>query len=355
MNFFRKSPWLRKATPAVAFLLFVPAFAFDDAEGDWRKITGLDAMPQVEVRSGEQARQLALERLDRQEKAIRLFLENHPADAHGFEAWMRLSHLLAIRADLQSKPGARAEAFKILDVLETRSSTPREKLPDVAFARITLLMHRSPNPDDTTRENLMARVWKFQKDYPADRRVGVLLAEMATRYDSQPKMKRKLLERALQVAEEGALRQRISDDLKRLDLLGKPLALKFNPTRGGAVDVANYRGKVVLVYFFAGWSLPSAQGLLEVKRIADEFPKNKFQVVGISLDQNRAALDGAMSKLGANWPVAFEGGGWESPLARSLGINALPTAWVLDRSGNLRTLNALDDTEAVIRALIEEK
>lgn len=351
----RASIFGRALGTILVFWLVATNLALADAEQDWRKIVELDAMPKVEIKTAEQAQELALQRLDLQEKAIRAFLAGHPADAHAFEGWMRLSHLLAIRSDLQSKPEAYAEALRILDDLESRGATPRGKLPDVAFARITLLMHHTPKPDPAARESLMAYVRKFQTDYPADHRTGDLLAEMATLYDLQPQKKRELLNEALPYAGDDELKQRIHDDLKRLDMLGKPLALKFNSVQGEAVDVAAYRGKVVLVYFFAGWSIPSQQGLVELKRIAEVFPKNKFQVIGISLDQSRPALLGALGRLGVDWPVAFDGKGWESPLARSLGINILPTAWVLDRGGNLRTLNALDNTEAVIRFLVEEK
>jgi tetratricopeptide (TPR) repeat protein len=340
---------------ATAFLLLAPVIALADAEQDWQKILALDAAPKSAVQNAEQAQQLALQTVSLQEKALRIFVATYPGGEHSFEACMRLAHLLVIRGDLQSRPEAYAEAERIFDSLEKQPSTPREKLPDVAYARITMFMHRAPNPSSTTRDSLMAYVRKFQRDYPQDHRAAALLAEMATLYDTQPKKKRELLEEALAVADNDPLRQRINDDLKRLAMLGRPLALKFDSVQGAPVDVAAYHGKVVLIYFFAGWSRPSAQGLAEVKRIATLFPDNKLQVIGVSLDKNREALAGALGKLGVNWPVAFDGKGWEGPLVRSLGINALPTAWVLDRNGNLRTLNALDNTEAIIRALIEER
>lgn len=340
---------------AATILLLSAAIAFADVEQDWQKVTALDAAPTNGVKSREDARQLALQHIEAQEKALRIFLAQHPAGDHSFEARMRLAHLLVIKGDLESRPEAYAEAERIYDALEKQPSTPREKLPDVAYARITMFMHRAPNPDSTTRDTLMAYVRKFQRDWPTDRRAAALLAEMATLYDTQPEKKRSLLNEALAIADNKELRQRIDDDLKRLAMLGRPLALKFDSVQGAPFDVASCRGKVVLVYFFAGWSRPSAEGLVEVKRIADLFPAGKLQVVGVSLDKTREALTGAMGKLGINWPVAFDGEGWEGSLVRSLGINALPTAWLLDRRGNLRTLNALNNTEAAIRTLIEEK
>ena len=58
-----------------------------------------------------------------------------------------------------------------------------------------------------------------------------------------------------------------------------------------------------------------------------------------------------MKSRALTWPVAFDGKGWESPLVRGLGINALPTVWLLDARGRLRSLNALENTVAQIRQL----
>jgi len=342
---------------ACAFFLslLISNSAFADAEQDWQKIVALDIGPKGEAQTREQARKLMLEHFDQQDHALKLFISTYPGNAHVVEAWLRLSHLLAVRCDLEGKPEYYTAAHKILDKLETDPATPREKLPDVAYARITLLMHHTPNPDGLQRDALMSYVRKFQKDYPNDHRSADLLAEMASLYDSDPKEKRELLDEAMRYAADDATKQRINDDFKRLALLGRPVELKFDSIQGEAIDPSKYHGKVVLVYFFANWSPPSVLGLVEVKRIADQFPKSKFLVIGISLDKTKESLMATVSKIGLDCPVYFDGKGWESPLARSLGINALPTAWVLDRSGDLRTLNAMNNTEAIITQLLQEK
>ena len=67
-------------------------------------------------------------------------------------------------------------------------------------------------------------------------------------------------------------------------------------------------------------------------------------------------FSGILQELGFR-PVAFDGKGWESPLVRSLGINSLPTLWIVDRKGNLRALNARTDREAsaLIAQLLRER
>ena len=91
-----------------------------------------------------------------------------------------------------------------------------------------------------------------------------------------------------------------------------------------------------------------------VRQLAEEFSRDKFQPIGISLDEKREALDELLRANKIDWPVHFDGKGWESPLARSLGINTLPTIWIFDRAGNLRTLNARDNSETVVRQLLQE-
>ncbi|MGB8356575.1 MAG: redoxin domain-containing protein [Chthoniobacteraceae bacterium] len=354
MTFPRNSNLVRTVICAF-FLSIIANFAFADALQDWQQIIALDAGPKGDAQTREQARQLMIQNFDQQQRALQLFIAAYPADTHATEASMRLSHLLAVRSDLEGKPEYYTAATKILDKLETSPTTPPGKLPDVAYARITLLMHHTPNPDETQRQTLMAYVRQFQKDYPSDHRSANLLAEMASLYDSDPQTKREILDEALRNAGDDGVKQRINDDFKRLAMLGRPVELKFDSVQDEPIDVTKYRGKVVLVYFFANWAKPSILGLVEVKRIVDQFPKTKVQAIGISLDKSKEALAATMTKTGIDFPVYFDGKGWESPLARSLGINALPTAWVLDRSGNLRTLNAMNSTEAVITQLLQEK
>jgi hypothetical protein len=50
-------------------------------------------------------------------------------------------------------------------------------------------------------------------------------------------------------------------------------------------------------------------------------------------------------------PIAWDGKGWESPLVQALGINALPTTWLLDKEGVLRSLDALDETAEQLKKL----
>lgn len=337
---------------AVLCGLALGVIAHAGVEEDWEAITALDAGPRAGIADRDRARQITIAHLDIQEKALRNFLTKYPADPRSLSARLRLAHLLAVRGDMQSSPKPAAEAKRILDELERSPSTPVEKKPDVSFAKISLAMRRGSQR--LAREKLLLMAREFQRSYPQDRRVAPLLAEIATLFDSDPEQKRALLEEALHSAPGDELKQRIGDDLKRISLLGKPLALEFADLGGAPVSLESYRGKVVLLVFFADWSPPSIESLQAAQRACAGLSPDTFQPVGISLDENKEALLATLKQHKINWPVFFDGAGWASPVARSFGINALPTIWVLDRAGNLRTLNARDDFEAVIRRLIRE-
>jgi len=340
---------------ALAVSLVAPHAARAGALEDWNAITALDDGPKGDAGTREQARKLMIQHFDEQQRGLQLFIAKYPDDSHAFDARMRLSHLLAIRSDLEAKPVYYAQSVKMLDDLAKQPGLPPAKQADVAYARITLFMHNTMSPDERARNILMGHVRKFQKDFPGDRRTGALLAEMASLYDADPKTKREMLDEASRYADNDGLRKRINDDLKRLAMLGRAPEVKFTSVQGEAIDIAQFKGRVVLVYFFAGWARPSVAALAELQRYAAEFPKGKFQLVVISLDKSKESLDATLAKTHLDCPVYFDGKGWDGPLVRSLGINALPTAWLIDRTGNLRSLNALDSTESQIKGLLQDK
>ena len=342
-------------------LLLLPFWALaqqtapDRAEADWNAVLALEAGPQqtAEIPTREQARTLALAHLDKQEKGLRDFLRSYPQSPHAVDAQLRLARLLATRSDLSGKPSYFEAAQRLL--AEALKTAPEERRADLAFARIALGMRRVAIPTDKDREVLTEQMNAFQKGYPNDRRVAPLITEVATLFDDHPRRKQALLTQALAAARTPALRARIEDDMRRLALLGRPIEVKGTTASGEEADLARFRGKVALVYFFAGWSAPSLAGLEEVEYLRKTFAREPLEVLGVSLDADRQTLEAALKAREIAWPVIFDGKGWKSPLVRSLSLNALPTLWIVDRQGCLRTLNAKTESEALVRALLKEK
>jgi len=346
--------------PLFFALLLLPLASFAQSsapsaeEADWQAVVALEAGPQnVEIRTREQARTVTLDHLARQETALRGFLKKYPQSPRAVDARLRLARLLATRSDLTGKVGEFDAALRLLD--EAISTAPEERRADLEFAKIALAMHRIAVPTDQDREALTAQMTIFQGRYPNDRRVAALMAEVATLYDNQPRRKEALLKEALAAARTPELRARIEDDLRRLSFLGQPIEVRGLTADGAEVDLARFRGRVTLVYFFASWSAPSLAGIEEVEYLRKTFARESLAIIGVSLEPTREALDATLKARGLVWPVIFDGKGWQSPLVRSLSLNAIPTLWIVDRKGCLRTLNARTESEALVRELLKEK
>ncbi len=324
-----------------------------EASADWRRIEALDNGPGIQPKTADEAKAVVIAHMDQQERELRSFLSQHPQDPHAFEAKLRLARLLSIRAGADNSEKRRAEASALLDQLAKTATAP-EQVVEVDFSKVTTLMRNLREVGPTQREELLSAVRGFQAAHPRDRRVAALLTETATLFDAQPKVKTDLLLDAQNLATDEELKGRISDDLKRVNFLATEVPLRFNTMSGKAVDAAEFRGKVLVVAFFASWSPPSMITVRNIQEEASRLPKGKTQILGISLDQNPASLAAALKQTGVTWPVGFDGKGWAGPLVRSLGINAVPTVWVLDKKGRLRVLNASQDIIGPVNQLLME-
>ena len=312
-----------------------------DADRAWQTILEQTAGPGTKARDREAALAAARAHLDKQERTLREFIRAFPDDPHRYSARIRLAAVLASRGRLQNQPTLNAEAAKWLADLETNPATPPPVRADAGFARVSQSMEEMANRTDVPgREALLKEARRFDTDYPGDRRFAGLLTELATLYDEEPARKKALLDEAAGRSTDTALRQRIADDQRRLALLHHPVSLRVAATDGSLpVDVSLYRGRVVVVLFWASWSLPSLQAMAQLQRGAAEFAGQPVEYLTVSLDEDRKALDSTVAVTGLRWPVGCDGRGWSGEAVRTLGINALPTVWVLDRDGNLLSLN----------------
>jgi hypothetical protein len=345
----------RIATLLALALLAAAPFSRADADSDWAAIVKLDQGPGQTPASRDEALRIATAWFARQSAALDAFIAAHPNDPRVLDAKLRLTSIRAAEGEMNGKPGeVHAALLEFLD-LEKSPDVPPARLPDVAFRRISLQMQTLEGTPAQIREAVVTAAKNYAARFPNDKRAPRLLVEAATQCDDVPNTMRDLLLTAKSLSREPALDQRIADDLRRLDSLGRPVSAKFSTIQGGSIDLERLRGRVVVLVFWAAESPPSViwmQGFLpELRKLADP----QLTVIGVSLDSDRANLLGAMKALGVNWPTHFDGKGWDNALGRQLGINALPTVWVLDKKGNLASLNARETYAPLIRQLLRER
>jgi alkyl hydroperoxide reductase subunit AhpC len=61
-----------------------------------------------------------------------------------------------------------------------------------------------------------------------------------------------------------------------------------------------------------------------------------FEIVGVSLDQDKGKMEAAMQKHSMTWPQYFDGKGWQNKISSEFGIESIPAVWLLDKKGMLR-------------------
>ena len=144
-------------------------------------------------------------------------------------------------------------------------------------------------------------------------------------------------------------------DTNAFPRLGSVVGLKFTSVDGREVDVRRWEGKVILVDFWATWCGPCLQTLPTIQGLYEKFHTNGFEVVGISFDKSKSALNSFTRKHGIPWPQYFDGLGEDNALAARLGVEGVPALWLIDRKGRLREMSGGENLGKKVERLMREK
>ncbi|MDQ3263015.1 MAG: TlpA family protein disulfide reductase [Myxococcota bacterium] len=127
-------------------------------------------------------------------------------------------------------------------------------------------------------------------------------------------------------------------------LVGRPVSLKLPLHRaGGVMDLANEKGKVVLLDLWATWCEPCVTQLQVYQDLQKEYGDRGLQIYAINVDDDSAAVDRFVDQHRLTLPVPLDPN--SAVTAELLNVNQLPTSVLIDRKGKVRVVHeGFDET-----------
>lgn len=134
--------------------------------------------------------------------------------------------------------------------------------------------------------------------------------------------------------------EKMRDFLRKFELLGKPMPIFGRLVDGGKFDISQFKGKVVLVDFWATWCGPCVQEIPNVKEVYEKYHDRGFEVIGISLDNDGGALKEFLRNEHIPWPVLFDPDSETQPMAEKYQVSGIPLPVLIDRQGKVVSFSA---------------
>jgi thiol-disulfide isomerase/thioredoxin len=124
---------------------------------------------------------------------------------------------------------------------------------------------------------------------------------------------------------------------------------------GDTLKLSSFKGKIVLIDFWASWCGPCRAANHELLRVYAKYKEKGFEIYSISLDDNGQAWRKAISRDKIKWKQVTDPGGWEANTARNWEIEALPTNFLMDKDGVLVAKDLEGkDLEKALKVLLEK-
>lgn len=126
--------------------------------------------------------------------------------------------------------------------------------------------------------------------------------------------------------------------------IGQPApAISLPAPNGKTITLASFKGKLVLIDFWATWCAPCMEEQPELKALYEkhnaQVKAGKFEIFGVSLDKNKENWEKTIKRFNIPWPQASDLLYWKSAVAKDYALEGLPFNVLVNERGNIVALN----------------
>jgi thiol-disulfide isomerase/thioredoxin len=354
----RRIALLASAWVAITAAVWAADFSqFKTADELWDHIQKLEKAEPVH----DQAQ--FIERIEEFRSAGLEFENRYPKDPRRWEVKLMRVQAESIRAQIDNNAPTPGAILAMIKEVLAAPDAPLATKADARYLQARVHMEALDSSglatDPAARAAVNADVADLRKEYPDDTRTGVLQFQLAQVLKLRDPAAAESILRELEGSQNiqlAAAAQQQLDSLQFARKLAKePLDLKFQAVDGTQIDMAKLRGKVVLVDFWATWCGPCRMEIPNVVATYTQLHDRGFEIVGVSLDQDKDKLLNFTKQAGMTWPEYFDAKGWKNDISSRYGVSQIPSAWLVDKKGFVRSTEARGgDLAGQVKALLAE-
>lgn len=255
--------------------------------------------------------------------------------------------------DEQARQEFRQRHENLLRELQASADAPEHARAGAAGLLIDYAEQRARHePSTESRAALLAEVERFIARFPDHGAVTSAVEKYMGVLESQAPAEAKAYATELEARKLPALVAQAEEQRLQNESLTDVGTLKFTAMDGREVDLARWRGKVVLVDFWATWCSPCIAELPNLKDVYERYHDRGFEVVGVALDSEtqRDELLDLIDRMDLPWPQHFDGQQMNNELAMRYRVYRIPAMFLLDKQGRVASTDARgEELEAAVR------
>ena len=276
------------------------------------------------------------------EKKLAEFVKKFPKSPKVLDA-------LSERVGILGFLGKKEEVAKLVEKMKELASSVKD------FKAVALAVARQKGSAQAGKAFLETIAKTVTDD--KEKKAGLLLA---TTMFADPRDKETLEATLKKIVEEfpGTKAARTAENrLRALNLAEgqPPLDLsQFKDIDGKPIKMEDYKGKVLLIDFWATWCGPCMHELPNVLEAYKKYHDKGFEILGISFDTDREKFEKVIKEKGMTWRHYFDGKGWGNEIGALYNVRAIPHTILVGRDGKIAAINIRGERLIeMVRELVE--